>query len=83
MLSDKPITYFLYDRNNKTRTDLFTSTPKLEGLPLSKMHPFIVKTADGFDLVSYLLLPPWTDPDDDGKPDKPVPIVVLVHSGPR
>ena len=82
MLSDKPITYFLYDRGKKTRTDLFTSTPKLEGLPLSKMHPFIVKTADGFDLVSYLLLPPWTDPDDDGKPDKPVPIVVLVHGGP-
>jgi dipeptidyl aminopeptidase/acylaminoacyl peptidase len=81
MLSDKPITYFLYDRNNKTRTDLLSSTPKLEGLPLSKMHPFIVKTADGFDLVSYLLLPPWTDPDDDGKPDKPVPIVVLVHGG--
>lgn len=82
MLSDRPIVYFLYDRKAKSRTDLFTSAPRLEGLPLSKMHPFIVKTADGFDLVSYLLLPPWTDPDDDGRPDKPVPVVVLVHGGP-
>lgn len=82
MLSDEPIAYYLYDRDAKTRTKLFTSAPRLEGLPLSKMHPYIVRTADGFDLVSYVLLPPWTDPDDDGRPDKPVPVVVLVHGGP-
>jgi dipeptidyl aminopeptidase/acylaminoacyl peptidase len=82
MLSDKPITYRLYDRDASTLSTLFTSTPRLEGLPLSKMHPYIVRTDDGFDLVSYLLLPPWTDPDDDGRPDKPIPVVVLVHGGP-
>ena len=82
MDSHEPITFYLYDRGKGSATRLFSATPELEGLPLSKLHPFVVKTDDGFDLVSYVMLPPWTDPDDDGRPDKPVPMVVLVHGGP-
>ena len=82
MLSHEPIAFFLYDRDERAVTPLFTSTPKLEGLALSRMHPYVVTTDDGFDLVSYVLLPPWTDPDDEGRPDQPVPVVVLVHGGP-
>jgi len=82
MLSHKPIRFFLYDRVDKRIAELFTSTPALEGLALSRLHPFIVKTEDGLDLVSYLLLPPWMDPDESGRPSKPVPIVILVHGGP-
>jgi dipeptidyl aminopeptidase/acylaminoacyl peptidase len=33
-------------------------------------------------LVSYLTLPPGTDPDGDGKPNRPVPLVLFVHGGP-
>src|SRR3712207_3362757 len=33
-------------------------------------------------MVSYLTLPPGTDPDADGRPNRPVPLVLLVHGGP-
>ena len=82
MLSHKPIEFYLYDQQSKSGTMLFTATPQLEGLELSKLHPYVVTTDDGFDLVSYLMLPPWTDPDEDGRPEQPVPVIVLVHGGP-
>lgn len=82
MSSDEPVSFYLYDRESKSGQFLFTSTPQLEGLKLSRMHPYVLTTDDGFDMVSYITLPPWTDPDDDGRPDQPVPIVVYVHGGP-
>ena len=82
MLSDAPITYMLYDRASGTTTKLFTGTPALEGLKLSKLHPFEITTTDGMKFVSYYLLQPASDPDGDGKPSSPLPTVVLVHGGP-
>ena len=82
MLSHKPVRFFLYDRTDKSVAELFVSTPALEELALSKLHPYVVRTDDGLDLVSYLLLPPWMDADEDGRPSEPIPIVVLVHGGP-
>jgi dipeptidyl aminopeptidase/acylaminoacyl peptidase len=82
MAAHKPISFYLYDRANKTGRHMFTSTPQLEGLKLSDLHPYVLTTEDGFDLVSYIMLPPWTDPDNDGRPDQPVPVVVFVHGGP-
>jgi dipeptidyl aminopeptidase/acylaminoacyl peptidase len=81
-LSDAPETFYLYDRLARKATKLFTSTPQLEGLPLTKMNPVVVKSRDGFDLVSYVSFPRWIDPDGDGKPSKPVPMVMIVHGGP-
>jgi dipeptidyl aminopeptidase/acylaminoacyl peptidase len=81
-ISDAPETYYLYDRTKGKADKLFTTTPQLEGLTLSKLHPYVMKSRDGFDLVSYLSLPVWSDPDDDGRPDKPLPTVMLVHGGP-
>ena len=46
------------------------------------MHAAIIKTRDGLELVCYLTLPPGSDPDGDGRPDKPVPMVLDVHGGP-
>jgi dipeptidyl aminopeptidase/acylaminoacyl peptidase len=46
------------------------------------MHPVEIKTRDGLTEVSYLTLPPGSDANGDGKPDKPVPLVLLVHGGP-
>ena len=37
---------------------------------------------DGLDLVSYLTLPLQSDPDGDGRPSEPVPMVLFVHGGP-
>jgi dipeptidyl aminopeptidase/acylaminoacyl peptidase len=81
--SDRPETYFRYDAQTKAMTKLFVTTPALEGLKLSKMQPYVVKSRDGrFDLVGYYMLPLAADPEQDGKPTKPVPTVVLIHGGP-
>jgi dipeptidyl aminopeptidase/acylaminoacyl peptidase len=82
VLDDGPTRYYLYDRPNKKAKFLFTNRQSLEGQPLAKMHPVVIKSRDGLDLVSYLTLPPATDSDGDGRPSEPLPMVLLVHGGP-
>jgi dipeptidyl aminopeptidase/acylaminoacyl peptidase len=77
-----PVTYYLYDRGTKSAKYLFSTRPALEGLPLAPMHPEVISARDGLELVSYLTLPPGTDPDGDGIPSSPVPMVLFVHGGP-
>lgn len=80
---DGPVRYYLYDRKTKTPTFLFTNSKRLEGLALSTMHPVVIPSRDGLELVSYLTLPSWLDKDNDGVPDKgSIPMVLLVHGGP-
>jgi dipeptidyl aminopeptidase/acylaminoacyl peptidase len=81
-LSDAPVTYYVYDHASGRAWRVFTGTPALENLKLSKLHPFEIRSSDDFPLVSYYLLPRWSDPDGDGVPDRPLPAVVLVHGGP-
>ncbi|MBY0307559.1 MAG: S9 family peptidase [Phycisphaerales bacterium] len=73
---------YLYDRDAKKATLLYSTNSRLDGRPLVKMKPVIIKSRDGMDLVSYLTLPPGSDPDGDGVPDHPVPMVLNVHGGP-
>jgi dipeptidyl aminopeptidase/acylaminoacyl peptidase len=80
--SDAPEAYYLYNRANRSARKLFVGTPQLEGLPLSKMYPFVIKSRDGFDLVSYIALPRWEDTVGNGHPRKPLPMVMIVHGGP-
>lgn len=77
-----PAVTYLYDRKAGTLTELYTARPELKGAPLVPMHPREIKARDGLTLVSYLTLPPGTDADNNGKPDKAVPMVLLVHGGP-
>jgi dipeptidyl aminopeptidase/acylaminoacyl peptidase len=77
-----PAATYLYDRKAKTVTELFVGRPELKGAPLVPMFPQAIKARDGLTLVSYLTLPPGSDADSDGKPEKPVPLVLLVHGGP-
>ena len=77
-----PVTTFIYDRKAQTLTPFYTSRPELEGMPLQPMHPVEITSRDGLTLPSYLTLPPGSDTDGDGRPDKPVPMVLLVHGGP-
>lgn len=81
-LDDGPVRYYLYDRPAKKAEFLFTSDSTLENLPLVKMHDVVIPSADGLSLVSYLSLPPGSDPDGDGRPARPLPMVLLVHGGP-
>lgn len=73
---------YLYDRIAKTLDQLYVSRPELEGAPLVAMHPREVPARDGLALVSYLSLPPGSDTDGDGRPDAPLPMILLVHGGP-
>jgi dipeptidyl aminopeptidase/acylaminoacyl peptidase len=74
--------YYLWDRGKQKGTFLFAARPELEKQPLVKMTPVEIKARDGLTLVSYLSLPAAADPDGDGKPNRPVPMVLFVHGGP-
>ena len=77
-----PSATWIYDRKAHTLKQLYIGRPELVGAPLVAMHPEAVPSRDGMTLVSYLTLPAGSDPDGDGKPDHPVPMVLFVHGGP-
>lgn len=77
-----PTRALLYDRTAGTLEEFYVTRPELEGAPLRPMHPLEIPSRDGLTLVSYLTLPPGSDPDADGKPTNAVPMVLLVHGGP-
>ena len=77
-----PTAFFFYDRAAGSARKLFTSSSKLEGLPLATMHPIEVPSRDGLTLTGYLTLPVWSDTDGDATPSEPLPMVLLVHGGP-
>ena len=77
-----PSSVWLFDRKSRALTKLYTPRPALEGMPLVAMHPVEIRSRDGLTLPSYLTLPPGADANRDGKPDRAVPMVLLVHGGP-
>jgi len=78
----EPVKFVLYNRKERALTTLFTARPSLVGAPLSNMHARVIRSRDGLNLVSYLTLPKGTDADNNGVPDKPLPMVLNVHGGP-
>jgi len=83
MSDDGPLAYYYYDRDARNARFLFTLNEKLESEPLAKMIPVIIKSRDGLDLVSYYTLPSKSDSNGDDIPDRPLPMVLLVHGGPE
>ncbi len=77
-----PASYHLWDRNKRAGTFLFSSQPALPSDQLARMHPLVIEARDGLKLPSYLTLPRAADPDGDGRPSAPVPMVLYVHGGP-
>ena len=73
---------YLYDRDSGTTTKLFDQRPELSNAPLQPMWPVTIRSRDGLTLVAYLTLPPGSDENRDGRPEKPVPMVLNVHGGP-
>lgn len=82
IMDDGPVRYYLYNRDSQDAQFLFTSRKDLEDAPLAKMHPVVIQSRDGLNLVSYYTLPLGSDSNDDGVPDKPLPMVLYVHGGP-
>lgn len=80
--AEKPATAYIYDRKAKTLTKLYETRPDLAAYKLRPMWPVEIPTGDGKTLVSYLTLPASADANNDGKPDKPVPLILNVHGGP-
>jgi dipeptidyl aminopeptidase/acylaminoacyl peptidase len=78
----EPAAYWLYDRGKRSLEKMFTIRPDLEGHTLAAMHPVEIASRDGKTLVSYLSLPPHTDPQRTGVPAEPLPLVLNVHGGP-
>ncbi len=60
-VDDGPVKFYLYDRSHQKAEFLFSHRPELENVKLAKMHPVIIKSRDGLDLVSYLTLPVGSD----------------------
>jgi dipeptidyl aminopeptidase/acylaminoacyl peptidase len=80
--AEAPGQYYVYDRQSDTLTPWFVTRPDLADAPLQRMHPLELKSSDGLTLVSYLTLPPGSDPDGDGRPDEALPMLLWVHGGP-
>jgi dipeptidyl aminopeptidase/acylaminoacyl peptidase len=85
MQDDGPVKFYRYDRGpgrSGKATYLFSNRAGLDAAPLARMHPVVIKSRDGLNLVSYLTLPRGSDAARAGRPDKPVPMVLFVHGGP-
>ncbi len=78
-----PAHYYSFDRNKGQSAFMFSSKPKLEGLPLTKMTPVIIQSRDNLPMVSYLSLPKSIATKTDIKPENPLPMILLVHGGPH
>jgi dipeptidyl aminopeptidase/acylaminoacyl peptidase len=77
-----PSRTFIYDRKAGTLEEIYVTRPELEGAPLQPMQTLEIASRDGLTLPSYLTLPPGCDPDGEGRPRAPLPMVLLVHGGP-
>lgn len=79
---ESPLTYYVYARPDRSLSELFVTRPELIAEPLAPMVNRVITSRDGLSLVSYLTLPRWTDPDGDGRPAEPLPMMLWVHGGP-
>jgi dipeptidyl aminopeptidase/acylaminoacyl peptidase len=82
VIDNGPVRYYRYDRQQRSAQFLFSNRQDLEGLPLVRMHPVVVDARDGMKLVNYYSLPAESDRETPGKPNQPLPLVLLVHGGP-
>ena len=72
-----PGAFYLYDTEKKQASLLAERAPWVKPEQLAPMEPFELKSRDGLTLHGYVTRPP-------GKEDaKNLPLVVLVHGGPR
>jgi dipeptidyl aminopeptidase/acylaminoacyl peptidase len=80
--AERPAAFYLYDRGERNLRLLFETRPDLANYQLQPMHPVAIRSRDRRNLVSYLTLPPGSDTNGDGRPERPVPMVLYVHGGP-
>ena len=76
-----PLRYYVYDRAARRTTFLFSESKALDALPLAHRNAEVIQTRDGLQLPADLYLPPSADPDGNGRPRKPLPLLLYVHGG--
>jgi dipeptidyl aminopeptidase/acylaminoacyl peptidase len=83
LISDlAPVRYCLYRRTTRELRNLFSSRPELDGLPLARKHPVVLKTRDGLEMVCYYTIPAGATGPSGNRPRTPSPLVLHVHGGP-
>ncbi len=70
-----PETYYVYDDEEGSITELFKTCPEIDEKDLAPVHPFSFRSRDGLTIHGYFALP-------HGKKEN-VPLVLLVHGGPE
>jgi len=81
-LDGGPNRYYVYDRAARRATFLFTDNQALNADALGRRHLEVITTRDGMDFPADLYLPKTADPDGNGRPRRPVPLLIYVHGGP-
>jgi len=75
VVDNGPVPYYVYDRDTRKFTFLFTNRADLEKYTLAKMQPISFQARDGMTIYGYLTLPVGLEP-------KNLPMVLNVHGGP-
>jgi dipeptidyl aminopeptidase/acylaminoacyl peptidase len=78
----EPSGYLVYDRKTHALEDFYLTTPGLVGASLATTFAVQIPARDGLSLVAYLTLPKGSDPRGEGRPEHPLPLVLLIHGGP-
>jgi dipeptidyl aminopeptidase/acylaminoacyl peptidase len=72
---DGPVSYYSYDRGEKSGAHLFDDRPELAEYTLAAMEPVSFETRDGLEIHGYLSVPP-------GSRRESLPMLLNVHGGP-
>jgi dipeptidyl aminopeptidase/acylaminoacyl peptidase len=70
-----PVTYYVYDRQNRQGIYLFNQKPELDQYTMALMEPFSFTSRDGLTIHGYITYP-------RGKERRNLPLVLDVHGGP-
>jgi dipeptidyl aminopeptidase/acylaminoacyl peptidase len=77
-----PLSYYTFDRSQQDLSAAFETKPELSDYTLAPMFSTTLTARDGLNLVSYWSVPVDSDPDVDGIPNAPLPLILDVHGGP-
>ncbi|MCB9896750.1 MAG: S9 family peptidase [Planctomycetes bacterium] len=81
-LDGGPLECFVYDRASGRATHLVSEQPQLDGVLLAGRRAVSYATRDGTLVPGHVYLPPGSDADGDGRPERPLPTIFYVHGGP-
>jgi acetyl esterase/lipase len=74
--SDYSGSYFLYDRNESTLSQIAESRPQIPASEIGRVLPFRYPARDGLQIPAILTSPPGVEP-------KKLPLIVMPHGGPE